>query len=115
MRCDYNMTQCESFDSFAIRDICRIIDMDGQLWSDFFAHFEPTLRCPIKKTSIKITDSVVDLGYIAHLPLSGYTWNFIFKVFKSGIGKRSRKQLIACITYDVTITKTRPEKRNKNG
>lgn len=107
------MTQCELFDTMNIRDVCRIMGLKDQLWSEFFQHTEPKIKCPFKKTTIKITDGMVDIGYVAHLPLSGYKWNFVIKVYKSGAGSKARHKtrLLMCLIFELTITKTRPEKK----
>lgn len=104
-RCDLNLTECEHFDVFSIRDVCRVMQMRNQIWSEFYEHTEPRIQCPFKKTTIKLINAPFDLGYVAHLPLAGYTWKFIGKAFKS-VGKvRPKKRLIFCIMYIVTIKK----------
>lgn len=89
-----------------MRDICKVMGLEGQLWSEFMKHGQPKMVCPFKKTTYKITEAVVDLGYVAHLPLDGYKWTFIIKTFKS-IKGRKKKQMIFCEAFDITITRTR--------
>lgn len=114
-RCDLNMTHCENFDNFVVHDICRILNLENQLWSDIMAHAEPKIKCPIKKeTKIKITNAVVDLGYVAHLPLDGHAWTMTVKIFKAAPKSRFKKRQIFCMTFVITITKNRPERRKKN-
>lgn len=54
---------------------------------------------------------MIDLGYVAHLPLDGHTWNFTVKVFKPGATARQRKRLMFCISFEITIQKMRPGRR----
>lgn len=111
-RCNFNMTECEHFDTFNIPDICKVFDLKNQFWSEFMKYMEPKIKCPIKKRAYKFVNAPVDLGYVAHFPLDGYTWSFTQKVFRS-IRGRKKKQLIFCVTFEVTITKTRSG-RKKN-
>lgn len=115
MRCDLNMTNCERFDTLAINDVCRILNLQNQLWSDFMAHAEPKVTCPMKKATVKITNANVDLGYFAHLPLDGHAWAFSVKVFKLGAKKRHKRivRQLFCMTFEIAITKARPERRKR--
>lgn len=92
-----------------MRDICRLMDLKDQLWTDFMSQTE--LKCPFKKTVVKVDHGIIDLGYIAHLPLSGYTWIFTFKVFHSDAKTRNKKKQIFCLNVRMTVTKSRPQKR----
>lgn len=105
-RCDLNMTQCENFDTLNIRDVCKVLDLENQIWSNFMNHIEPKLICPFGKQTHKIVNAPVDMGYVAHLPLDGYTWSFTIKVFKS-VKSRRKKQMVFCKLFEMTITKTR--------
>lgn len=109
-QCDYNMTHCIHFDTIDVRDICKLMKMENQLWSEFISHSEPRIGCPFKKGTIKITNGVVDMGYLAHFPLDGYTWNFVMNTFKSAHG-RQRKRLLFCITFEIIVTKLRSKSR----
>lgn len=110
-RCDNNMTHCEVFDSFIVHDICRLMNLTDQLWTGLMSNTEPPMKCPFEKTTIKIKNAIVDLGYIAHLPLSGYTWKFTFKSFKTPAKVRRKKRFLSCIAFQVTVTKARPGRK----
>lgn len=110
-RCDFNMTHCESYDQLIIRDVCRILDLENQLWTDFMKHAEPKFKCPIKQ-SIKIQNATIDLGYISYLPFDGYTWFFSIKAYRiSGIKSRRRKQMLYCGICEIIVTKHHPERK----
>lgn len=110
-RCDYNVTHCEVHDTLSIRDICKLMGLEAQFWSEFMKNV-PKINCPFEKSTIKIPDATVELGYIAHLPLDGYTWIFTEKVFKSVKGRKI-KRMVFCVAFQVTIRKYRPG-RKKN-
>lgn len=112
-RCDFNQSHCENFETFSIPDLCKIIDLENQLWSDFMKNTEPKPRCPFNMPKILIKNATVDLGYVAYLPLDGYVWNFTVKTFKSGKA-RQRKQLLHCTTYDVIAMKNYDQRKNIN-
>lgn len=112
-RCDLNMTLCEHFDTFVVRDVCKILNLQDQLWSDFMVHTEPKLKCPFGNSTIRIKDAVIDLGYVAHLPLDGNTWTFTVKVFKPGAIARHRKRFMFCITFEIAIQKMLPDRKKK--
>lgn len=97
MRCDFNMTKCEPFHTFIIRDICKIFEQKNQMWTEVVAHTKPRVKCPFKAVPVKVTNATVDFSYITHLPLGGYTWIITFKVFKSIPHIRHKKQMIFCI------------------
>lgn len=80
------MTQCENYDQISIRDMCKLFNMDDQLWTDFVKHATPKPKCPLN-TSINIENATVELGFVSYLPFDGYTWTFSFKAFKE-IGTR---------------------------
>lgn len=92
------MTHCKHFDTLDIRDICKLMKMENQLWSEYISYSEPRIRCPFKKGTIKIINGVVDMGHLAHFPLDDCTWNFIVNVFKSAHG-RQKKRLLFCSVY----------------
>lgn len=111
-RCDLNMTHCEFYDVMNIRDICKILDLDDQLWSEFMRHVDPKIVCPFKRGTHKITDALVDVGYIAHFPLHGYLWIITEKVYKVTKG-RKKKRLVFCVTFEMTVQRKRPGKEKK--
>lgn len=94
-----------------VHDICRLMDLKDQLWSGFMSSTKPPMKCPFKKTTFKIINATVDLGYIAHLPLSGYIWKFTFKAFKPNTKARRKKRFLFCVAFQVTVTKARPERK----
>lgn len=102
-RCDFNLTQCETFDTITIRDICKVLDMGDQIWTDFMAHTQPKAKCPFKMNSIRVINATVDLGYIANLPLDGYAWIFDFKSFQPVAKTRYKKRLLYCGMSEVII------------
>lgn len=96
-RCDFNMTECEHFHTFIIRDICKIFEQKNQIWSNFIAHTQPRAKCPFKAIPVKVKNATVDFSYITHLPIGGYTYIMTIKVFKSIPNVRHRKQMLFCI------------------
>lgn len=109
-RCDLNMTQCEDYDTIMIRDICNVLSLSNQMWTDFAQHTTPKAKCPFDMKSIMVTNATVDLGYVAYLPLDGFYWSFLFKVFKSILRVRNKKKLLFCGSYEAIITKTHQKK-----
>lgn len=108
------MTHCESYDQLTIRDICKIFDLENQVWTDFMKHTQPKIKCPIKN-SIKIANATVDLGYISYLPFDGYTWFFTIRLYKPSDNKsRRKKQILYCGICEIIITKHRPERKKAN-
>lgn len=45
-----------------MRDVCKVMGLEGQLWSEFMKHGQPKMVCPFKKTTYKITEAVCGLG-----------------------------------------------------
>lgn len=111
-RCDLNGTECENYDAFNLPDVCKLLNLQDQLWTDFMAHIQPKLRCPMNMKFMKVINATVDLGYISHLPLDGHNWIFIIKTFKSNA--QHKKQLAFCILFEVTAMKTHRERSKKN-
>lgn len=110
-RCDFDLTQCESFNSVTIPDVCKILDMEDQLWTDFMAHTHPRIQCRYKPTTIKVMNATIDAGYVAHFPLDGYMWTFTLKMYKR-VGHR--KIVLYCQSFDVVVTKIQANRRNSN-
>lgn len=110
-RCDFNMTNCESYDIMNIRDICKIFELEDQLWSEFMNHVNPKITCPFKKGAHKITEALVDVGYIAHLPIHGFLWvtEKVYKVTK----RRKKKRLVFCVTFELRVQKKRTGRERK--
>lgn len=100
------MTQCVSFDTLIIRDICKIVDQKNQIWSDAVDHTQPRPKCPLKKGTIKVTNATIDLSYIAHFPIEGYTWTLFEKAFKPIANVKHKKQMLFCIVVEATVTKS---------
>lgn len=111
-RCDFNGTQCENYDVFTVRDVCKVFSLPDQIWTDFMTNTQPKFKCPLDMKSIKISNATVDLGYIAYLPFDGYSWTFTFKIFKTNA--RHKKQVVYCGIYEVTVQKTHRERGKKN-
>lgn len=107
------MTKCEDFDTFVIRDICKIADQKHQIWSDVIEHTQPKAKCPLNKGSIRVTNATIDYIYLAYLPIEGYTWTVFGKAFKPIANVKHKKQLLFCIVVEATTTKT-SRKQNKN-
>lgn len=107
------MTQCINFQTFVIRDICKIADQKNQIWSDAIEHTQPKAKCPLNKGSIKITNATIDLIYLTYLPIEGYTWTIVGKAFKSIANLKHKKQLLFCIMSEATVTKAN-RKQSKN-
>lgn len=110
-RCDVNLTQCENMETIAIRDICKILDMGDQLWTNFMANTQPKAKCPFNMKVIKVTNATVDLGYIANLPLDGFTWVLHFKSFPSAGKPKYKKHLLYCGSAEIVITKSRTKNK----
>ena len=111
-RCDLNGTACEKFDAFNLPDVCKLLNLQDKLWTDFMAHTQPKLRCPINIKSMKIINATVDLGYISHLPLDGHSWSFTIKSFKTNA--RHKKRLAYCVVFEVAAMKIQRERSKKN-
>lgn len=114
-RCDFQMTRCETYDIFTIRDLCKVIELSDQFWTDFMVHTHPKAKCPFNMKTIKVTNATVDLGYLSYLPLEGYNWTFFFKAFQSIAKTKDKYRLIYCGISEVNITKAHGgKKRNQN-
>lgn len=107
------MNICESYDSFVIRDLCKIIGLSDQFWTDFMAHTHPKVKCPFTTETIKVTNATVDLGYLSYLPLDGYIWTFSFKVFQPIAKAKDKNRLLYCGSSQINITKAH-NARKKN-
>lgn len=101
------MTPCEHFDTLSIPDVCKIMNIENQLWSDIWSKTEPKVKCPINLSLIKIRNATVDLGLIAYLPLDGYTWSILFKSYQQIRKERYKKQLLYCGLFELSVTKIR--------
>lgn len=106
-RCDFNFTTCETYDTFSFPDICKVMNLQNTMWIDFGEHLHPKLKCPLKMSSIKIDNAIIDFAWISRLPLDGYKWVNSFKLFKQIPHVRHRKQLLFCLMSEATITKLR--------
>lgn len=106
------MTNCETFDTIIVRDMCKTLDQGSHgMWSDFIEHSQPKIKCPFRPPLIKTMNAVVDLGLVSHLPLDGYNWLIAIKLFKSIGNSHHKKTLLFCIMCEATITKTRERGR----
>lgn len=108
------MTLCENFNSLTIRDLCKLISQKNPLWDDLITHMRPRPKCPLNMTAIRIKNATMDLGYIGYLPIAGYNWISIFKLFKLIPNVRHKKQLLFCIMFESTVSKTRRSEKNGN-
>lgn len=81
--------------------------MADQFWTDFMTHTKPKAKCPFNMKSIMVTNATVDLGYMANLPIDGYTWVLLFKCFQPVNKDRYKKHLLYCGTSEINITKSR--------
>lgn len=70
------------------------------------SHLQPRLMCPFNYTSIQVTNAIVDLSFISHLPLDGYSWLIYLNLFENNNDDKKRKKKVFCITCKTTITKT---------
>lgn len=105
---------CETYDTFTIRDLCKIIELSDQFWTDFMAHTHPRAKCPFDMKTIKVTNATVDLGYLSYLPLDGYIWSFFIKAFQSIAKAKDKYRMIYCGVSEVNITRTHAgRKRNQ--
>lgn len=83
-----------------------MVDQKNQIWSDAVDHTEPRAKCPLKKGTIKVTNASIDYGYIAFLPIEGYTWTVFGKAFKPIANVKHKKQMLFCIMVESTVTKS---------
>lgn len=95
-----------------MHDICKVLNMPDQLWSEFMVKTQPKLKCPFNMKSIKVTNATVDLGYISYLPFDGYSWTLTLKAFKTNA--RRKKQLVYCGIYELTAIKAHRERGKNN-
>lgn len=86
--------------------------MGNQFWTDFMVHTKPIAKCPFNMKSIMVTNATIDFGYIANLPIDGYTWILLFKCFQPIKKARYQKSLLYCGTSEITITKN--QMKNKS-
>lgn len=105
------MSHCETFDLFVIRDVCPVLNLQNQVWSDLWAKTEPKAKCSFNPVPIKMTNATLDLGYLAHLPFHFYTWTFLIRYFKISAKVRNKKKLLLCATSEVNIARAH-EKKN---
>lgn len=106
-------SQCESFNTWVLPDMCKVINQENQLWSDIVAHTHPTIKCPMKPSTIKYVNATIDYSLLAHLPFEGYTWIIHIRVFKSMAKIRYRKRLLFCMLVEATITNNRRDSQKK--
>lgn len=70
------------------------------------SHTQPRLMCPFNYTSIQVSDAIVDLSFVSHLPLDGYSWLVHLNLFENNGDDQLKKKKVFCITCRTTITKT---------
>lgn len=102
-RCDFNMTQCEHFQTFVIRDVCKIFDQSNQIWSDAMARTQPRAKCPFKAGVVKIINATLDFTYLTYLPLEGYTYIVTYKIYKPIPSVRHKKQMVFCLIGEASV------------
>lgn len=105
------MTNCESYDTLIVHDICKVLNQKSKMWSDFIERSQPKIRCPFKPPLVNTMNSTVNLGLVSHLPLDGYTWLISLKLYKSIANNRHKKTLLFCIMSEATITRTREREK----
>lgn len=103
------MSQCENYVTLNIRDLCKLFAENNPLWNDLVAASYPKPHCPLKIGSLKITNATVDLSYVGYMPIAGYTFTSIFKLYKSITNVRYKKHMLFCIMFETPVTKTRRE------
>lgn len=99
------MTQCEHFETFVLRDICKILDVKNQIWSDFVAQTKPKAKCPFKAVPLKVINATIDFTPLTSLPIGGYTYITTYKVFKSIPNVRHKKQKLFCVMTEASVVK----------
>lgn len=55
LKCDSsgNPNSCEFIiKNFVVKDTCKYLAMENELWTSFVSHFQETLKCPIKAVSM---------------------------------------------------------------
>lgn len=106
-RCNLNKTQCGNFRNFIFPEICRLFDQKNQIWSDMVAHSYPRIKCPIEPSTIKFKNTTIDFSFMAQstqIPVDGYTWIIMFKVFRPFPNVRHKKRLQFCLLSEITAT-----------
>lgn len=103
------MNECEDFNSLTIRDLCRLLAQKNPLWNDVLAHTHPRPRCPFNTTALQIVNATMDFGYFGYMPIGGYNWISIFKLFKSIANVRHKKHLLFCLMFESSAIKTERE------
>lgn len=99
-RCQINRAQCENFDQIVIKDLCEKLS-SSSIGEEFGSKVTPTLECPIKVGKYKLTDGVLDLNMLAHLPLDGFRWAVWIKVWD--VSERPKKVMVTCIEGQVRV------------
>lgn len=112
-RCHLDRSQCESFSTWILPDICKVLNQKNQIWTDLMASTQPKIRCPINSPVVKFRNATVDYSLIAHLPMDGFTWIINLKVFKPIVNIRHKKRLIFCVMIEVTVMNSQQLEKSK--
>lgn len=99
-RCQINRAQCENFEQLVIKDLCEKL-LTSTVASAFVRKVKPTIICPVKAGNYRLTDGNLDLNLIAHLPLDGFRWAVMVKIWD--VSERPKKVMVTCVEGQVRV------------
>lgn len=113
--CDFSMNECENPNTFILPDICKILNMKNQYWSDLAAHTYPRVKCPLKASTMEIRNAITDLSFLSNLPVDGFVWTINFKIFKPIPNVRHKKRLLYCMIIEGSVVRGRRNPKSEKG
>lgn len=105
-RCTLNMSSCEKFSVFNLREGCKKLNDTNILYSSVVSRIFPRLVCPIPPGNYTIRKSELNLMIFKYAPFDGYIYLTIAKAVATDPVKKTRV-LVWCNKIETKIVKVR--------
>lgn len=97
--------RCEIFTNSSTPEICDMLEGKEEkpilAFEKFFSMIKPKVTCPIQPGSYDLSDSVINLDFISHLPIEGNLWHL--EVFLLRRKEEEEDQMIACLDSYIRV------------
>lgn len=102
-RCNLDLSKCDAYDTFKVRDVCDKLQQTGAMWSQYSTKIHPPLHCPLTMViqyclgictqlltidrfspqgQYKLVNGQSDYSVTSHLPIDGNRWITFMKLFE---------------------------------
>lgn len=100
-KCEKNLTQ-------KFKKLCQKLTDTSAFYYNALTTLQPKIECPIKAQRYTATNSTIDMRPFTLLPISGYIWVVILKLYS---GEEKARELAMCVETNLKTSKRPFEKR----